>query len=74
MEGRIVEKIFKKKFEKYDEMFYDLYFEFNKDQKDFIKFRNQIGLVFMYITIGRDNKNEFHSFWIDQPRKTIQSS
>ena len=74
MEGRIVEKIFKKQFEKYEENLHDLYFEFNKDQKDFIKFRNQIGLVFMYITIRRDSKNEFHSFWIDQPRKTIQSS
>ena len=68
----------KKQFEKYDEDHYDLYFEFNKDQKDFIKFRNQIGLVFTYITISGDSKeftkNEIHSFWIDQPRKTIQSS
>ena len=46
MEGTIVEKTFKKQFEKYDEDHYDLYFEFNKDQKEFIKFRNQIGLVF----------------------------
>ena len=45
--GRIVEKLFKKDLEKSYEEYNDIDFEFSKDEKDFMKFRNQIGLVFM---------------------------
>ena len=44
--GRIVEKRFKKDFEKSYEEYNDIDFEFSKDERDVMKFRNQIGLVF----------------------------
>ena len=44
--GKIVEKLFKKDFEKSYEEYNDIHFEFSKKEKDFMKFRNQIGLVF----------------------------
>ena len=47
--GRIVEKLFKKDLEKSYEEYNDIDFEFSKDEKDFMKFRNLIGLVFMIL-------------------------
>ena len=45
-EGKIVENRFKKDFEKSYEEYNDIDFEFSKDERDVMKFRNQIGLVF----------------------------
>ena len=44
--GQIVEKRFKKDFEKSYEEYNDIDFGFSKDERDVMKFRNQIGLVF----------------------------
>ena len=41
--GRIIEKEIKKQFEKSVKPVHDLVFEFDKEKKDFMKFRNQIG-------------------------------
>ena len=46
-EGKIVENRFKKDFEKSYEEYNDIDFEFSKDERDVMKFRNQIGLVFL---------------------------
>ena len=43
--GKIVENRFKKDFEKSYEEYNDIDFEFSKDERDVMKFRNQIGLV-----------------------------
>ena len=52
--GKIVEKLFKKDFEKSYEEFNDIHFEFSKNEKAFMKFRKQIGLFFKILM------NQFH--------------
>ena len=61
--GQIVEKRFKKDFEKSYEEYNDIDFEFSKDEKDFMKFRNQIGLVFMIFI----NHGWILNFWNYHP-------
>ena len=68
--GKIVEKLFKKDFEKSYEEFNDIHFEFSKDEKVFMKFRNQIRLVFMIFI----NHEWILIFWNNHPIEKLLSA
>ena len=50
-EGKIIEKQIKRHSETEDQNFFDLEFEFSKDEKAFMKFKNQVGKFFVWIKV-----------------------